>query len=394
VLAIVYGAYIHHPLSLIVGFNRVNQGIEEFPYSCAPIRHAQLEGCEHIWLDHKTKKLYAACSTLESRIGWSPGGNKYNASARSGTDHISVLDIDQPGADGMYGMDQLDFVGSFGGEIDLHGFDAKEVNGRLRFWFINHRPPVNESTGDLLAAEEIGANSTVEIFDLDEPTNTLHHVKTIFNEAIITPNSLAVDEDGIGFVITNDHARKVGPFRLLENIWGTGSITYCQSDSGKCEIVGEKGFSFPNGIVRGHDGLFYVAHSSTGAVTVHSLSNGTFTKVGEIITHFPIDNLSVDAAGSILVAAFPSPLRLGAAMESPRTINSPAAVLSITKREGNSVDTAEASVRGGYDITKILEDGEGKVLPTTTIVVHDVESRRLILSGVTSPFIGICHRTD
>ena len=110
-----------------------------------------LSGCEDIWLDASGRKLYAACGDVQGRKGWPPGGDKLNVSARRGSNWVSVLDIDHPRSDGLYGLRKVKIGDSFTGDLDLHGFDVKEVtstndNGVLRFWMINHRPPVNGVT--------------------------------------------------------------------------------------------------------------------------------------------------------------------------------------------------------------------------------------------------------
>lgn len=133
---------------------------------------------------------------------------------KAGGDHVSVLSIDLPGADGLFGLRQLrpiDYVGSTGtGELSLHGFDVEVVNdGKLRFWMINHQPPVDKENGNrtFLNAYGHGANSTVELFDVIRGEEEMQHVKTIANEAIDTPNNLAATGDG-GFLVTNDHSAK------------------------------------------------------------------------------------------------------------------------------------------------------------------------------------------
>ena len=138
--------------------------------------------------------------------------SKLNVSGRRpGGDYVSVLDIDEPGADGLFGLRQLKpsgYTGATGdGSLDLHGFDVEVLDeATLRFWMINHRPPVDEH-GKFLDAVKLGANSTVEVFDVARGTDEMVHVRTIASEAIATPNKLAATGVG-GFVVTNDHSHK------------------------------------------------------------------------------------------------------------------------------------------------------------------------------------------
>ncbi|OKL61997.1 hypothetical protein UA08_02918 [Talaromyces atroroseus] len=385
-ISAVYQSFLSNFLFVILGIGRGMQTIDDFPWTCTRLHHPLLEGCEHMWLDHDGRKLYGACTSATSRAGWNPGGNKYNLSARARTDHVSVLDIDQPGSDGLYGLRQLK-VSGYQGELDLHGFDVRRLGNTLRFWMINHRPPIDDSTGDFLDPKVFGANSTIEIFDLDYASETLKHVKTIFSNVIISPNGLAVEADGVGFVITNDHDAKVGAFRDLEMLYGSGSLAYCRSDTGECHIAAKNGFAFPNGIASDRNGFYYVAHSVTGIVTVHQLQNGSLNRVDEIPLGYPIDNLSMDAEGSLIAAAIPDVLGFTKASEDPYNLVAPATVLSV-----NGVVSQLQSGARQYDIAKIVEDKHGTALPTITVTLHDVKSNRLFLAGGFSPFLGICEK--
>ncbi|KAJ5134981.1 hypothetical protein N7526_006346 [Penicillium atrosanguineum] len=382
---IFYQAILHNIIFDTIGIGREIQPIDDFPWSCNRLRHPLIEGCEDIWLDSEGRKLYATCTSLDTRMAWCPGGNKYNISARSRTDHIAVLDIDQPGSNGLYGLRQLK-IGGYQDDLDLVGFDVRRIKGQLRFWLVNHRPPIDQATGEFLDASVVGANSTVEIFDLNDNTETLEYVKTIASDAILTPNNLAVEEDGLAFVVTNDHNKKVGKFRDLEMLFGGGSLTYCRSDTGKCYIAAKEGFSFANGIVRDKNGLYYVAHSVTGHITIHKMVNGQLLKIDEIHTGYPLDNLSLDTDGNLIAAAFPDPIVSRKSLTDPYNFTSPATVLAVNKI------ARQIKERGGKntEVLKIVEDRDAKSLPSATIAVHDAESRRLILAGIFSPFITIC----
>lgn len=93
--------------------------------------------------------------------------------------------------------------------IDVHGFDIEILpDSQMRFWMINHRPPIDES-GNFLDATKLGGNSTVEVFDLKPGSTKLEYVKIIADPIIQTPNNIAATGDG-GFVFTNDHSTKTG----------------------------------------------------------------------------------------------------------------------------------------------------------------------------------------
>ncbi|KAI3018382.1 hypothetical protein CBS147347_9646 [Aspergillus niger] len=384
--AVIYKTYIHNFIFLTLGIGREIQPIEDFQWTCERVRHSLLEGCEDLWLDEQNRKLYAACNSLESRKGWSPGGNHYNISARSRTDHIAVMDVDQPGSDGLYGLRQLKISG-YQDDLDLHGFDVRRIKGRLRFWLINHRPPVNHATGEFLDAPVVGANSTVEIFDLDETLDTLEHVNTVASEAIFTPNGVAVEEDGLGFVITNDHNTKTGTFRNLEMLSGGGSLAYCRSNTGKCHIAADRGFSMANGIAHDKNGYYYVANSASGLITVHKLVNNELIQVGSINTGYPMDNLRLDVDGNLIAAAIPDSIALMRSSIDPYNFVAPATVLTI-----NEIAKQLKAYGRNVKVSKLVEDRDAKRLPSSTVAVHDAKGHKLFLAGIFSPFITICEQ--
>lgn len=375
-----YSVFIHQKLTVLLGTNRVVQPIEDFQFTCSGLHHPLLEGCEDLWLDEQERKVYAACASLETRLQWLPGGDNWNASGRTGGDHIVVLDIDQPGADGLHGLHELKFSADFEGDLSLHGFDVKRFGDKLRFWLINHRPHVDQETGELLDPLVMGANSTIEVFDLAAESTTLSHIKTIVSDALITPNNLAVDAEGNGFVVSNDHSDKVpGLLRDLRPFVGTGSLSYCQTDTGKCHIATEKNCNFPNGVARGHDGRYYVVHSVTGALTVHEFVNGKLVQVDQIAMGVPADNVSVDREGNLIVATFPDPVKFMKVQADPYNNVAPAGVLSIWRK----------GPRESY-IVKLVEDLDGRTLPSSTAAVRDTRSGTIFMSGVFSRFVGVC----
>lgn len=139
--------------------------------------------------------------------------SKLNVSGRRpGGDHVSVLEVDEPGPDGLFGVRRLKVRGYGGangnGSLDLHGFDVEVGDGgsRLRFWMVNHRPPV-DAEGRFLNAGRVGANSTVEVFDVERGGGEMVYVRTIASAVVATPNKVAATGDG-GVVVTNDHSHK------------------------------------------------------------------------------------------------------------------------------------------------------------------------------------------
>ncbi|KAK0111516.1 hypothetical protein ONS95_001870 [Cadophora gregata] len=402
-LAILWQVVLRDTLFITFGIGRTHQKIEEFPYQCRRLEHPLLDSCEDMVLDEEGRTLFAACSSLASRRGWSPGGDKYNLSARDFNDHVSVLNIDEPGPDGLYGLHKLEITGNYvsatgGNEIDVHGIEIEVLSPtRLRFWMNNHRPPVDPN-GNLLDGKNLGANSTIEVFEHTRGSKMLEHVKTIFHETVSTPNGLLADGNG-GVYITNDHDSKTGKFRFLEMIFGGGSLTHCTL-SGDCHHAFTEGFKFANGITGAfsppntkNNNTIYVANSAKGFISTYTpspKSNGTLTRGPDIPLGIPVDNLSIDSNGDIFAACFPDVLALVANLEGPivekeKRREIPSTVLRIRR-----VDVVNGERE--WKVEKVLEDIEGKFLPGATVAVHDVKTGSFWLGGVAGPFVTVCDR--
>jgi hypothetical protein len=143
---------------------------------------------------------------------WQSRMSKFNISGRrSGGSQLMALHIDSPGDNGLFGLHAIETVGYEGatgdGTLDLVGFDVEVIDAtKLRFWFINQRPPV-DANRKYIDPSKIGTNSTIEVFELKRRENVMVHIKTVFDPAIYSPNGIAVIGDG-SFVMSNDHSRK------------------------------------------------------------------------------------------------------------------------------------------------------------------------------------------
>ena len=118
------------------------------------------------------------------------------------------------------------------------------------------------------------------------------------------------------------------------------------------------------------DGLFYVPSAVTGEISVLKLeSNRTLSELHRIKdVPMPIDNLFVDTTGRIFAAGSPKVMSLIESMDN-FTVNPPSTIWGIEKL-GNE-----------YKTTKVLEDSEAKVLPGSTVALHDAKTGRLFLGG-------------
>ena len=391
--AAVYQFLIKDILTTSIGLGRKIQSIDEFSYSCQRIEHPQLEACEDLWLDEQERTLYAACAGTKSRMAWNPAISHLDVSGRkpTGAEFIAI-DIDSFGTNGFFSHRTIVPRGSYGARgdaiLDTVGFTGESIDdSTIHFYFPNVAP----YHGTFFDAKEMGANATVEVFEFKRGNDEMKHLRTIHSPAVWSPNRPAAVGGG-AFLVTNDHGVKVGWKKQLEPVIGGGTVAYC-SYTGDCHsatlppgIDIRKNLKFPNGIAKGHDGLIYVPSSADGTVKVFALQpNQTLTQLHTIRVGMPLDNISPDARGDLWVPGFPDTLQTYKGMANPYEHISPATVFRITKGKSETgVEKLE------YEVKKVIEDKESKVINGATTVVHDVKTRRLFLGGAVAPYLVIC----
>ncbi len=129
-------------------------------------------------------------------------------------DHVVAMSIDKPKGDSYEYriLKTPDFSGINGdGTINLLGMTGEDRPGLpLRLWFVNARPSVDSITGEVLDSAKIGANSTIELFEMNLDAVEMRHIRTFADPQIATPNNIAAKGDD-SFYFTNDHGpHKVG----------------------------------------------------------------------------------------------------------------------------------------------------------------------------------------
>ena len=100
------------------------------------------------------------------------------------------------------------------------------------------------------------------------------------------------------------------------------------------------------------------------------LPNRRLEEVDVIRVGMPVDNLSVDQAGDIYAASFPQILKVVKSFQDPYRIGFTSTIWRI-RRSGSS-----------YEVKKVLEDREAKVLGGATVAVHDTVTGRLFAGGI------------
>lgn len=169
--------------------------------------------------------------------------------------------------------------------------------------------------------------------------------------------------------------------RELDFIIGGGGVTHCDS-TGSCDaITPPRTFKMPNGLAKGAGNLVYVPDTIAGTISVYSIdrssnSPANFTLIEKLAIGMPLDNIAIDLNGDLWVPGFPDGFQLLKWMEDPPNARLPATVWKIKTAEN-----------GEFEVKKIVEDAEARVLNAVTVVRHDVATGRLFMGGKSSPVL-------
>ena len=104
-------------------------------------------------------------------------------------------------------------------------------------------------------------------------------------------------------------------------------------------------------------------------------SNGKLKELEIIKLGMPADNLAVDANGAIYAAGLPKLLDIVSSMDDPFGIEPPSTIWRITK------------AKSSYEVQKVLEDRDKRVLSGVTTARHDVKTGRLFMGGTSPGFL-------
>jgi arylesterase/paraoxonase len=160
-------------------------------------------------------------------------------------------------------------------------------------------------------------------------------------------------------------------------------VAYCGSNN-QCDIANTHR-SFSQTKLRRVDGHYYVVQSAGRKVFVYSMKKDALVKIDKINIGMGIDNLSVDTNGDIFVAGFSKVIPFVKAIGDPPTTDGSSTIFRIGR-------SSDHQGKATYEVTKTLEDIEGKTLPSSTVAIHDVKTDSFFMGIVTSPFIIVCKR--
>jgi arylesterase/paraoxonase len=239
-------------------------------------------GAEDIAIDHDTHLAYV--SATDRRVAFAGKANPQ--------DGIYVMALDRP---------EAGFTKLSGAPADFHPHGIsilRSPDGSLTLMAVNH---------------PLSATARIEIFTVVQETMpdgttqmALHHEKTVADDLLFSPNDVvAVGKDR--FYSTNDHGSRTDLGAFFENYLMLPRAYAVYYDGARMSIAASD-LRFANGInVSPDKATLYIAE--TIGRDVHSYSrdvlSGALKEVGSYEIPAGLDNIDVDDAGNLWVAAHP-----------------------------------------------------------------------------------------
>ncbi|MFQ5770861.1 MAG: strictosidine synthase family protein, partial [bacterium] len=226
----------------------------------------------------------------------------------------------EPQQGAIYGYDLksenpllINLTDEFEQEFHPHGISLfVDEHGEAKLFVVNHR-----TNGHF-----------IEIFDFQD--EKLMHKEYISGKLMHSPNDvLAVGARS--FYVTNDHGSVSKAGRTLEEYLRLAKSNVLYYDGSAFKIVA-KGILYANGINQSRDAkTIYVAATTGGKIHVYSRDGATndLQFVHDIKLGTGVDNIELDTAGNIWVAAHPKLLTFVKHAKDPQKL-SPSQILKIT----------------------------------------------------------------
>ncbi|KZT57369.1 calcium-dependent phosphotriesterase [Calocera cornea HHB12733] len=342
-----------------------------------------LEACEKIIWHTPSTTLYLACSSLESRLGWTPSMDHLDSSKRSASDTFFTYSP----VTGLVTRLRITGYPYPGMGISMHGFSlvpSAEDPDTLWAYVVNHRIPREGG------ARDKGADSTIEVLRVKVGGEEAEWVRTLQDGGAVlsTPNDVLGGPTGEWAYFTNEYSVKIGLARLGARLGlpvGAGYIGFCDINKG-CSIAAPD-VPGPNGIARGKDGKVWVSASFHGDVRAYEeVRLGELKEVDRVVLDRYEDNVSVDDNGDMFVATFPRATDFKHLFESSGRGRSPSTVHRIYP---NASARADPAAKSQYAAEQFFAD-DGREASGVTTAEHWVEGRMLFVHGHISKHLLVC----
>jgi len=244
-----------------------------------------------------------------------------------------------PSQDGVYLLDlnidsqPVKLATTYTGELHPHGMSFLSIDGRDYLFVVNHNQ----------------AGSYVELFEFKE--NMLFHLRSFENEEMCCPNDVvAVDLDS--FYVSNDHGAKEGLARTLEDYLRL-SNAYVLYFDGETYSKAYENLVYANGINISTDGKTLYVTETTGrrlSVLDRDMASGQLQLRFAKDLETGLDNITIDSAGNLWIAAHPKLLDFVAHAKNTGDL-SPSQVLKLTPKGENDFKVTEVYLNAGEEIS-------------------------------------------
>ncbi len=235
-------------------------------------------------------------------------------------------------------------------EFHPHGISFLRIGIKSYLFVVNHNP----------------AGNFVEIFEYTD--DTLFHQQSITDPSMNSPNDVVAVATN-KFYVTNDHGTQKGFKRTLEDFLQLpfSSLLYYNGVSFSKAYGGLK---YANGVNVSNDGLTLYVTTTRGRNLLtfnRDQETGGLTLANKLSLKSGVDNIDVDADGSLWIAAHPNVLAfVGHAKDSTKL--SPSQVLKLTLGPGTT-----------YQVEEVFMD-DGRQLSASSIAIR--YKGELFVSGV------------
>lgn len=218
-------------------------------------------------------------------------------------------------------------------ELHPHGVSFLREAGRSYLFVVNHIPFENY----------------IEVFEFKN--DTLFHLSSIKGDAMCCPNdvvALATDK----FYVTNDHGYTKGIMKVFEEYLQLPFSSLLYYDGAKFSTAYD-GLLYANGVNISNDKQKLYLATTTGRSLFtfnRNPNNGQLSLASEFNLESGIDNIDVDAAGNLWIAAHPKLLAfVGHSKDSAKL--SPSQVLKLIPGADDSYEVTEQMMDDGSTLS-------------------------------------------
>lgn len=225
-----------------------------------------------------------------------------------------------------------------------HGIGLLARTGEPDLLFVVNHPFAAALTGNKHDAPV----HTIEVFE--RRGEALHHLRTISDPALISPNDVApVGPDQ--FYVTNDHGSSGQAGHMAEDFLRLAKSSLVYYDGESFSTV-DDGMRYANGVnvSRDHSQVFVAATTDRMVRIYDRQDGGALRRRADLFLDTGVDNIEVDAGGNLWVGAHPKLLAF-VAHAADASKRAPSQVLKLTPDGAGGFKHEEVFLSDGDDLS-------------------------------------------